>query len=120
MRPRMVDNRRRSQKQKSAQIPITLFRNAAEPLLAASRMLPRNEADPCSALASRLEGGRVGDGCRDRRGSKDADARNGLEPPAPIVRAMLSVDVTLKLTDLPLQCCKLRYERLQALPHCLG
>jgi hypothetical protein len=36
MRSRVSDDRRRSDDQQSAQIPITLFRDAAKPLLATS------------------------------------------------------------------------------------
>src|SRR5262249_35434298 len=120
MRPRVSDDRRCSHDQKSAQIPITLFRYAAEPLLATSRILSRNEPDPSSALASRLEGGWVGYGCRDRGGAKDADSRNGFEPSASITLAMLGVNVALELADLLLQSCELVHKRLQRLPHWLG
>jgi hypothetical protein len=80
MHPRLSDHRHRSSNQKPAQIPITLFRDATEPLLAASRMLARDEPDPSSALASRLEDGWIGDGCRDRGGPKDLATASKLLP----------------------------------------
>ena len=53
--PRVSDDRRRTDDEQPAQIAIALLGDAAEPLLAAGRVLPRNESDPGGELASRLE-----------------------------------------------------------------
>src|SRR3974390_1208556 len=52
-----------------SEIAISLLGDAAEPLLAPRRVLPRHESDPCCKIPTRFEVTRVCDSGSDRRSS---------------------------------------------------
>ncbi len=54
MPPRMLDHSRGPDDQQSPQIAVALLRYAAEPLLAAGRVLPRHETDPGGKIRARI------------------------------------------------------------------
>jgi hypothetical protein len=73
--------------QLAPEIVVGASADAAEPWLAASRILSRHQPDPCCHLATRAKLLAVVDGSNDRCGDDRADARQLGEPPAGLIRA---------------------------------
>src|SRR5689334_3894220 len=61
------DHGQGSDGQQRAQVAVPMLGDAAEPFLAAARVLLRDQADPGSQIPARLEGLRIGD-AGDQRG----------------------------------------------------
>jgi hypothetical protein len=75
-----------------SEIAISLLGDAAEPLLAARRVLPRHKSDPCCKIPAGFEDTRVCDGGSDGGGPDHAYPRHSLEAAAHIVGAMMDVN----------------------------
>ena len=73
--------------QLAPEVVVGTSSDAAEPRLAASRILSRHQSDPRCHLATRAKLSAVVDGSDDRRGDDRADARQLGEPPAGLIRA---------------------------------
>src|SRR5262249_10239335 len=76
-----------------SQVAITLLGDAAEPLLAAGRVLLGHQPDPGSKIAPRAEHPPVADFGNQRGGHDWADARDLLQATARFARILLSIDL---------------------------
>src|SRR5215470_8117417 len=83
-----------------SEIAISLLGNAAEPLLASRRVLPRHEPDPCCKIPAGFEVTRVCDSGSDRRSSDHAYPRYSLEAAARIIGTMMGVNGPIQNPDL--------------------
>src|SRR5512144_1162686 len=92
-----ADNRASAVDQQASNVPIAAFRDGAEALLAAARPLLRHQAQPRRELAPGFElagiTARRSDGTRRDR----ADAGNGRQPPARLVRLVPGEQFPLNL-----------------------
>src|ERR1700751_311878 len=95
----------------------TLLGNAAEPLLATRRVLPRHESDPCCKIPTGFEVTRVCDSRSDGRGRDHAYPRHGLEAAAHIVGTMMGMNGPIQSPYLQFQGSKLIDNGLQRLFH---
>src|SRR5271154_3890721 len=75
-----------------SEIAISLLGDAAEPLLATRRMLPRHKSDPCRKIPTGFEVTRVCDSGRDGRGSDHAYPGYGLKAAAHVIGTMMGVN----------------------------
>src|SRR5437773_10424922 len=75
-----------------SEIAISLLGDAAEPLLAPRRMLPRHKSDPCRKIPTGFEVTRVCDCGSDGRGPDHAYPGHGLEAAAHIIGTMMGVN----------------------------
>src|SRR6516162_11958577 len=98
-----------------SKIATSLLGDAAEPLLATRRVLPRHKPDPCCKISARFEGARVCDGGSDGRGRDHAYSRHGFEATAHIVGTMMSVNGPIQSPDLQSQSSQLIDNGLQRL-----
>src|SRR5262245_17697283 len=97
-----------------AQMSIALFRDAAQSLFAAGRMLSRHQADPCSKTAAGRERLPISDLGHQRGSDNWTNARDFLQPSAFFARAVPSVDTLLDATisDLIVAYWRARTARL--------
>src|SRR5262245_18992428 len=100
-----------------SKIAISLLGDAAEPLLATRRVLPRHTPDPCGKIPTGFEATRVCDRRSDGRGPDHAYPRHGLEAAAHIVGTMMCVNGAIQSSDLHFQSCELIDNVLQRLFH---
>jgi hypothetical protein len=77
--PGVSNNRCCTDDEQPPEIAISLLADAAEPLLAARRVLPRDKSDPCCKIPTGFEITRVCDSGSDGRGPDHAYPRHGLE-----------------------------------------
>src|SRR5450759_417258 len=108
-------------REQAAQIAVTLFADAAEPVLAPARALLRHEPDPGREVSSRSEDLWISNTRNQGRGQRRTDTGNLIEPHAHFVGSVPSHDPTIKLQDLRFQhpqlcdkrretaACKFRY-----------
>lgn len=80
--PRVSHNRRCTDDELPSEIAISLLGDAAEPLLAARRVLPRHKSDPCCQIPTGFEDTRVCNSGSDGRSPDHAYSRHGLEAAA--------------------------------------
>src|SRR4051794_2719724 len=80
----------------ATQIAVASLGDRSKLMLASARFLPRHQSDPRRKIASRSKNRRVCNRCRNRGRPDDADARDGLEPLARRVGAMLHFDLLLE------------------------
>src|SRR5262245_19356457 len=119
MGARLPDHGKGPDDQDAPQVSIALLGDGSQPLLAASRILARDDADPGREVTPLLKDRSIrnrGNGTR----AEDANARNGLKPFAVCVFAMLSEKALLDGTDLGLARGNLRHKRREASPCILG
>jgi hypothetical protein len=90
-----------------SKIAISLLGDAAEPLLATGRVLPRHKSDPCRKIPTGFEVTRVCDGGSDGRGPHHAYPRYGLEAAAHVIGPMMGVNRAIKGPDLQFQSSEL-------------
>jgi hypothetical protein len=100
-----------------SEIAISLLGNAAEPLLAPRRVLPRHKSDPCCKIPTGFEVTRVCDRGSDGRGPDYAYPGHGLEAAAHIIGMMMGVDGAIRSPDLQFQRSELIDNSLQRLFH---
>src|SRR5512137_1810895 len=97
---RIADDGHRAGDEQPAQVSIALLGDAAESVLAASRVLLGHQPDPGGKIASRSERLPVADLGNQRGGDDRADARDLLQPPARLARAMPGQDFLLDGPEL--------------------
>jgi hypothetical protein len=100
-----------------SEIAISLLGDAAEPLLAPRRVLPRHKSDPCCKIPTGFEVTRVCDSGSDGRGPDYAYPGHGLEAAAHIIGTMMGVDGAIQSPDLQFQRSELIDNGLQRLFH---
>src|SRR5215469_559534 len=115
--PGVSHNRCCTDDEQPSEISISLLGDAAEPLPAARRVLPRHKSDPCSKIPTGFEGTRVCDRGSDGRGPDHAYPRYGLEATAHIVGTMMGVNGAIQSPDPQFQSSKLIDNGLQRLFH---
>src|SRR5262245_63373785 len=103
-----LDDSERTNDQQASKVAISLLGDGAEPLLAARRVLSRDQSDPGCELASRLEGLWVGHCCHDGGGHDHAEAGDRLKPLARWLGAMDLTDALVEPRDLHLNRLQLR------------
>jgi len=96
----IADDRRRADDQQPSQVSITLLGDAAEPVLAAGRMLLGHQPNPGGKVAPRCKRLPVANLGNHSRGDNRADAWNLRQPPARLARAMPSQDALVDGSDL--------------------
>ena len=89
---RISDNGHGAGDQQPSQVAIALLGDAAEPFLAAGRMLLRHQPDPGRKIAPRAERLPVADLGNQGGGHNRANAGDLLQPPAGFTRAMPGMD----------------------------
>src|SRR5215207_6782205 len=100
-----------------SEIAISLLGDAAEPLPAPRRMLPRHKSDPCRKISTGFEGTRVCDSGSDSRGPDHAYPGHGLEATTHIIGTMMGVNGAIQGPDLQFQSSELIDNGLQLLFH---
>src|SRR5262245_49640265 len=106
--------------QHAPQVSIALLGDGSQPLLAAGRILARDDADPGREVTPRLEDRSIRNRGDNGTRAEDANARNGLKPFAVPVFAMLSEKALLDGTNLGLARGNLRHKRREASACILG
>src|SRR5918997_1220498 len=91
----------------SPAIHAPAFAAPAEPLLAAGRMLFRNQTDPGGKVPPRGEGSSIADCCYQRRGGNRPDARNGDQLAADLVLPCQRQQLLIKGLNLALDIANL-------------
>src|SRR5215468_11676178 len=86
-----------------SKIAISLLGDAAEPLLATRRVLPRHKSDPCCKIPTGFEGAWVCDSESDGRSSDHAYPRHGLNAAAHIIGTMMGVNGAIQSPGLQVQ-----------------
>src|SRR5436305_13637281 len=93
----IADDGKSAGRKQAAQITIALFADAAELVLAATRVLLRHEPDPGREVPCRSEGLRLSDAGNESGGQRRTDTRNLIEPLARLVGSMRSHDPAVEL-----------------------
>src|SRR3974390_1739130 len=86
-----------------SKMAFSLVGDAAEPLLATRRVLPRHKPDPCCKIPTGFEVTRVCDSRSDGRGRDHAYPRHGLDAAANIIGTMMGVNSAIQSPDLQFQ-----------------
>src|SRR5215510_10856587 len=120
MGARLPDHGKGPDDQDAPQVSIALLGDGSQPLLAAGRILARDDADPGREVTPLLKDRNVGNRGDNGTRAEDANARNGLKPFAVCVFAMLSEKALLDGTNLDLARGNLRHKRREASPCILG
>ena len=115
--PGVSNNRRCTDDEQASEIAISLLGDAAEPLLAPRRVLPRHKSDPCCKIPTGFEVTRVCDSGSDGRGPDYAYPGHGLEAAAHIIGTMMGVNGAIQGPDLQFQSSELIKDGLQRLFH---
>src|SRR5215211_7090630 len=90
--PGIADDAGRPDHQQTADIGVAGLRDAAQSVLAATRILPWNQPQPCRQLAAVPESRGIGDRGGNRRGRNRTDAGDGGEVAAGFVRLVPGED----------------------------
>jgi hypothetical protein len=117
MPPGVLNNGCCTDHEQPSKIAISLLGNAAEPLLATCRVLPRHKSDPCCKIPTGFEVTRVCDSGSDGRSPDHAYPRHGLEAAAHIVGTMMGMNGPIQSPYLQFQGSKLIDNGLQRLFH---
>src|SRR6516162_3012846 len=96
--------------QLAPEIVVGASSDAAEPWLAASRILPGHQPDPGCHLAARAKLTAIVDSADDRSGDDRPDPRQLCEPPTSLVRAAKGDDHRVELLDPAIQVVQLVHE----------
>src|SRR5262245_747390 len=120
MGARLPDHGKGPDDQHAPQVSIALLGDGSQPLLAAGRILARDDADPGRKVAPRLEDRSIRNRGDNGTRAEDANARNGLEPFAVLAFAMLREKALLDRANLGLARGDLRNKRRQAGAPILG
>jgi hypothetical protein len=100
MLPGVSNNSCCTDDEQPSEIAISLLGDAAEPLLAARRMLPRHKSDPCRKIPTGFEVTRVCDSRSNGRGPDHANPGHGLEAAAHVIGTMMGVNGAIQGPDL--------------------
>ena len=111
--PGVSHNRCCTDDEQPSEIAISLLGDAAEPLLAARRVLPRHKSDPCCKIPTGFEAIGVCDSGSDGRGPDHAYPRHSLEAAAHIVGTMMGVNGPVQSPGLQFQSSELIDNSLQ-------
>jgi hypothetical protein len=117
MLPGLSNNGCCTDDEQPSEIAISLLGDAAEPLLATRRVLPRHKSDPCRKVSTGFEVARVCDSGSDGRGPDHAYPGHGLEAAAHVIGTMMSVNGAIQSPDLQFQSRELIDNGLQRLFH---
>ena len=117
MPPGVLNNGCCTDDEQPSKVAISLLGDAAEPLLAARRVLPRHKSDPCCKIPTGFEVTRVCDSGSDGRGPDHANPGHGLEAAAHIIGTMMGVNGAIQSPDLQFQSSELINNGLQRLFH---
>ena len=117
MQPCLSNNGCCTDDEQPSEIAISLLGDAAEPLLATRRVLPRHKSDPCRKIPSGFEATRVCDGGSDGRGPDHAYSGYGFEAAAHIIGTMMRVNGAIQSSDLQFQSSELIDNSLKCLFH---
>src|SRR5882757_3971388 len=117
MLPSVSNNGCCTDDEQPSEIAIPLLGDAAEPLLATRRVLPRHKSDPCRKVSTGFEVARVCDSGSDGRGPDHAYPGHGLEAAAHIIGTMMGVNGAIQSPDLQFQSSELINNGLQCLFH---
>src|SRR5579864_145548 len=115
--PGVSNNRCCTDDEQPSEIAISLLGDAAEPLLATRRVLPRHQSDPCCKVSTGFEVPRVCDSGSDGRSSDHAYPGHSLEAAAHIIGTMMGVNGAVQRPDLQFQSSELIDNGLQRLFH---
>jgi len=96
----VADDGRGANDEQSAQVSVSLFRDAAKPGLAAGRVLLWRQPEPCGELPCRTELVGIGDGCRDSGRGDHTDSGDRCQPSARLVLGMPGDQAPFELRDL--------------------
>jgi len=113
----LSNNGRCTDDKQPSEIAISLLGDAAEPLLATRRVLPRHKSDPCCKIPTGFEATRVCDSGSDGRGPDHAYPGYGFEAAAHIIGTMMCVNGAIQSPDLQFQSSELIDNSLQRLFH---
>src|SRR5258706_2483901 len=96
----VADDGQRSGHEQAAQIAVSLFADAAEPVLAPTRVLLRNEPNPGREITPRSESRGVSNTRYQSGRQYRTDPRNVMKPFAPFVGTVQSHDHTIVLQNM--------------------
>ncbi len=102
MQPGLSNNGCCTDDEQPSEIAISPLGDAAEPLLATRRVLPRHKSDPCCKIPAGFEATRVCDSGSDGRGPDHAYPGYGFEAAAHIIGTMMRVNGAIQSSDLPI------------------
>ena len=117
MQPGLSNNGCCTDDEQPSEIAISLLGDAAEPLLATRRVLPRHKSDPGCKISTGFEATRVCDSGSDGRGPDHAYPGYGLDATAHIIGTMMGVNGAIQSHDLQFQSSELIDNSLQCLFH---
>src|SRR5206468_10981443 len=117
MPPGVLNNGCCTDDEQPSKVAISLLGDAAEPLLAARRVLPRHKSDPCRKIPTGFEVTRVCDSRSNGRGPDHANPGHGLEAAAHAIGTMMGVNGAIQSPDLQFQSSELIDDGLQRLFH---
>src|SRR6201995_1270975 len=100
-----------------SEIAVSLLGDAAEPLLASRRMLPRHKSDSCCKIPTGFEVTRVCDSGSNGGGPDHTYPGHGLEAAAHVIGTMMGVNSAIQSPDLQFQSSELIDNGLQRLSH---
>src|ERR1700716_1685038 len=110
----IADERECSSHEQAAHIAIALFTDAAEPLLARTRVLFGNEPNPGREVAPWSEGSGIGNTSNQRSRQHRTDPGNVMKALARLVGSVPGHDHPIELQDLPLEAEQLIAKRGKA------
>jgi hypothetical protein len=117
MLPGLSNNGCCTDNEQPSKIAISLLGDAAEPLLATRRVLPRHKSDPCRKVSTGSEVLRVCDSGSHGRGPDHAYPGHGLEAATHVIGTMMGVNGAIQSPDLQFQSSELIDNGLQRLFH---
>ena len=112
----MSQHRGRADDQQGPQVMVSHLGDPPQPLLASARRLSGRETQEGRELATRSEHRRIGDAGGQGAGGERADARDGRQANADLVRSMLFQHLAVEMFDLALQCAQLIGQGNQGFP----
>src|SRR4051794_5682016 len=107
---RSTDDSARAVDQLASEVVVGASSDAAEPWLAAGRILSRHQPDPRRHLTARAKLSAIVDGRDDRRGDDWTDARQLGKPPTSRIRAAYGYHCRVKLLNPTIELVELVQE----------
>ena len=117
MQPGLSNNGRCTDDEQPSEIAISLLGDAAEPLLATRRMLPRHKPISCCKIPTGFEATQVCDSGSNGRGPDHAYPGYSFEAAAHIIGTMMCVNGAIQGPNLQFQSSKFIDNSLQRLFH---